>query len=75
MFDPDWTLDTLRSLVLTVIDCFGPQQTMFGSNFPVDGMMRGYAAIWDAYDQITAHLGAPGRDALFHGTAERIYRI
>ena len=48
---------------------------MFGSNFPVDGMMRGYAEIWDAYDRITAPLGESARDALFHGTAERIYRI
>ena len=48
---------------------------MFGSNFPVDGLMRGYAAIWEAYDRITADLGVAARAALFHGTSERIYRI
>jgi predicted TIM-barrel fold metal-dependent hydrolase len=75
MFDPNWTVETLRPLLLTAIDCFGAQRAMFGSNFPVDGMMRGYAALWAAYDQITADLGESEREALFHGTAERIYRI
>jgi predicted TIM-barrel fold metal-dependent hydrolase len=75
MFDPNWTVETLRPLLLTAIDCFGPQRAMFGSNFPVDGMMRGYAALWAAYDQITADLGESEREALFHGTAERVYRI
>lgn len=75
MFEPGWTLDTLRPLVLTAIECFGPERAMFGSNFPVDGLMRRYAAIWDAYDRITADVGVAARAALFHGTAERIYRI
>jgi predicted TIM-barrel fold metal-dependent hydrolase len=75
MFDPEWTLETLRPILLTAIDCFGPQRAMFGSNFPVDRMMRGYAALWAAYDQITADLGESAREALFHGTAERVYRI
>jgi predicted TIM-barrel fold metal-dependent hydrolase len=75
MFDPNWTQETLRIMVLAAIDYFGPQRTMFGSNFPVDGMMRGYAAVWDAYDRITAHFDSVTRDALFHDTAERVYRI
>lgn len=75
MFDSHWTVESLRPLVLTAIDCFGAQRAMFGSNFPVDGMMCGYAALWAAYDQITADLGESEREALFHGTAERVYRI
>jgi len=75
MFDPGWTLATLRPLVEHAIDCFGPERAMFGSNFPVDRLMRPYAALWDAYNRITADLGEPARAALFHATAERIYRI
>lgn len=75
MFDANWTVESLRALVSHAIDCFGPQRTMFGSNFPVDGMMRGYADLWDAYERLTRGIDADGRAALFHGTAERIYRI
>jgi predicted TIM-barrel fold metal-dependent hydrolase len=75
MFDADWTPDTLRPLILTAIDCFGPSRAMFGSNFPVDGLMRGYAALWQAYDELTRAFSDSERDALFHGTASRIYRI
>jgi predicted TIM-barrel fold metal-dependent hydrolase len=75
MFDPAWTVETLRPIVLAAIDCFGPQRAMFGSNFPVDGLMRGYAPLWCAYDRITAELSTAERDALFYGTAARVYRI
>ena len=75
MFDVDWTVASLRPLVLTAIDCFGPARCMFASNFPVDKLMRSYAALWQAYDEITASFSATERAALFHDTAARIYRI
>ncbi len=75
MFDPAWSVTSLRQLVLTAIDCFGPERVLFGSNFPVDGMMRSYAAIWRAYAEITAGFSDAERDAMFRTTAERIYRI
>ena len=75
MFDPEWTTDSLRPLVLWAIDCFGPDRVMFGSNFPVDGLMRDYASVWRAYDEITQQRTDAERDAMFFGTASRLYRI
>jgi predicted TIM-barrel fold metal-dependent hydrolase len=75
MFDPGWTVATLRPIVLAAIDRFGPQRAMFGSNFPVDSLMRGYAPLWHAYDEITAGCSADERDALFYANAARVYRI
>ncbi len=75
MFDAHWTIDSLRPLVLHAIDCFGPQRTMFGSNFPVDGMMRSYAEIWDAYSRLSSAFDDTAREELFCGTAQRVYRI
>jgi predicted TIM-barrel fold metal-dependent hydrolase len=75
MFEPAWTVETLRPLVLGAIDCFGPERCMFGSNFPVDGLMRDYAGVWQAYDAITSVYGDAERDALFYRTAARIYRV
>jgi predicted TIM-barrel fold metal-dependent hydrolase len=75
MFDRNWTVESLRPIVLWAIDRFGPDRVMFGSNFPVDGLMRDYASLWRAYDQITHPYADAERDAMFHGTAARLYRI
>ena len=75
MFDSNWTTASLKRLVLPAIDCFGPSRCMFASNFPVDKLMRSYAALWQAYDEITASFSAAERSALFHDTAARTYRI
>ncbi len=75
MFDRNWTIESLRPLVLFAIGSFGPDRVMFGSNFPVDGMMRDYAGLWHAYDAITENQGSTAREAMFYDTAARIYRI
>lgn len=75
MFDRGWTVESLRPIVLTAIDCFGPDRVMFGSNFPVDGLMRDYASLWRAYDEITHQHADAERDAMFYCTAARLYRI
>ncbi len=75
MVDRHWTLESLRPFVLGPIDWFGPRRAMFASNFPVDRLMSGYARLWAAYDEIVADFSAGEREALFAGTAERVYRI
>jgi predicted TIM-barrel fold metal-dependent hydrolase len=35
---PGWTTQDLRPLVLTVIDAFGPERCMFGTDLPVDAL-------------------------------------
>jgi len=58
-----------------MIDCFGPDRCMFESNFPVDRTAIGYPALWNAFKKIAARYDAAARDALFAGTARRIYRL
>jgi L-fuconolactonase len=48
---------------------------MFESNFPVDKMGIGYAALWNAFKRIAAGASADDKRALFSGTAQRAYRI
>ena len=48
---------------------------MFGTNYPVDSLFSDFASIWRAYDAITADLSEAGRERLFSGNAERIYRL
>ena len=64
-----------RPYVETCIERFGPERCMFESNFPVDKMGIGYAALWNAFKRITAGASAEARQALFSGTARRVYRL
>ena len=73
--DRNWTEDSIRPLVLETIDIFGIDRCMFASNFPVDGMSRGYGAFWQAFDAITRPFSEAEREKLFSANAERLYRI
>jgi predicted TIM-barrel fold metal-dependent hydrolase len=75
MFHHDWTVETIRPFVLDTIEIFGVERCMFASNFPVDKLHADYAAIWQAFDRITADFSADERGALFHDNAARIYRL
>src|SRR5260370_14258759 len=46
-----------RPYIETCIELFGAKRCMFESNFPVDKMAMGYAALWNAFKRIAA--GAP----------------
>jgi L-fuconolactonase len=54
---------------------FGPDRCMFESNYPVDGESAGYVVIWNAFKKLAAPLPETTRDALFRGTASRVYRL
>jgi len=73
--DRQWTMDSVRPLVLQTIETFGPERCAFASDFPTDKLFNTYSKALDAYDDITKDFSADERDTLFAGTAERIYRI
>jgi predicted TIM-barrel fold metal-dependent hydrolase len=57
------------------IDCFGPDRCMFESNFPVDKLSVSYGVLWNAFKKMTKEFSEPEKDAMFSGTATRIYRL
>jgi L-fuconolactonase len=61
--------------IKTCIELFGPSRCMFESNFPVDKMGIGWAALWNALKRIAAGASADEKRALFAGTARRAYRL
>jgi predicted TIM-barrel fold metal-dependent hydrolase len=75
MFDHHWNIDSLRPRVLEALDCFGSERCMFASNFPIDGLHAGYAALWHAYASILEGASDAERAALFCGNARRCYRL
>jgi len=61
--------------IATCIELFGPNRCMFESNFPVEKMGIGWAALWNAFKRIAAGASAEEKRALFGGTARRVYRL
>ncbi|MFM2150015.1 MAG: hypothetical protein RLZZ187_2321 [Pseudomonadota bacterium] len=64
-----------RPVIHTLIEAFGAKRCMFESNFPVDKGMCGYAVLWNAFKRLAAGASEEEREALFSGTATRIYRL
>jgi L-fuconolactonase len=64
-----------KSWYLHMIDCFGPQRCMFESNFPVDRLSISYPVLWNAFKKLTADFSEADKQALFHDTAARVYRL
>ena len=75
MTDWNWTLESLRPIVLEAIDIFGTERAMFGSNHPIDGLHGTFDELFNAYREIVADLSAGEQCALFHDNAERLYRL
>lgn len=57
------------------IECFGAERCMFESNFPVDRLSLSYRTLWNGLKKIAAGYSEYEKDALFSGTARRVYRI
>jgi predicted TIM-barrel fold metal-dependent hydrolase len=64
-----------RPYIEPCIELFGAERCTFESNFPVDKMGIGYAALWNAFKRIAANASADEKAALFNGTARRVYRL
>ncbi|MCC1492964.1 amidohydrolase [Cognatishimia sp. F0-27] len=70
MFDHGWTVESIRPIVDTVLDQFGPDRVMFGSNFPVDSLSSDYATLRNAYEAL---IPDAAKQAVFGDTAVRFY--
>jgi predicted TIM-barrel fold metal-dependent hydrolase len=67
--------DAWRPYIELCIERFGATRCMFESNYPVEKMGIGYAALWNAFKRIAASASAAEKLALFSGTARRAYRL
>jgi len=70
-----WTPELNGWVVLEAVRLFGAARCMWASNFPVDGLVSGFAEILGAMRAITADLPRADRLRIFHGTAAETYRI
>lgn len=70
-----WTPGLNGWIVREAIGLFGADRCLWASNFPVDGLVSGFAEILSAMRDITAGLPRADRLAIFHGTAVATYRL
>lgn len=71
--DPaSWTVDDLRPYADTVLDAFGPDRLMFGSDWPVCVLAASYGEVLDAANRLVA---PADRTAVFETTATRVYGL
>lgn len=61
--------------IIHCIETFGPDRCMFESNFPVDRQSCSYGTLWNAFKRIAADCSETEKNALFSGTATRVYRL
>jgi predicted TIM-barrel fold metal-dependent hydrolase len=64
-----------RPYLETCIEAFGPQRSMFESNFPVDKGTCSYQVLWNTFKRIAAGYSPDEKTALFSGTAAKAYRL
>jgi len=65
----------LHPYVSFLIDTFGADRCMFASNFPIDKVSVSWITLFHAFDKLTSDRPADDREALFHRTASRVYRL
>jgi predicted TIM-barrel fold metal-dependent hydrolase len=67
--------DAWRPYAGTCLELFGADRCMVESNFPVEKMGIGYAGLFNALKRIASGASADEKQALFSGTAKRVYRL
>ncbi|WP_414720110.1 amidohydrolase family protein [Umezawaea sp.] len=70
-----WTVDDLRPCFEVVLDAFGPERLMFGSDWPVCLLAAEYADVVAAARELTGELSGAERAMVFAGTATGVYGL
>ncbi|WEK51856.1 MAG: amidohydrolase family protein [Candidatus Kaistia colombiensis] len=74
-YDPQWSRESLTEVVLACIDAFGPQRSMFATDYPVADLRIGFAEWIDVFKDATGGFSEAEQSALFEGNARCWYRM
>jgi len=70
-----WTPDQLRPYMETVLSAFGPERTMFGSDWPVCLVAAGYKEWTDIVADAVGSLPLADQERIWSGTAIEAYKL
>ena len=68
-------LETLRPLVGRLLEWFGPDRVVWGSDWPVLTLAAPYDAWWQTTQSLLEELSATDRGKILGGNAAAIYRL
>ena len=72
---PGWSAETLRAYVEVLVEAFGADRLMWGSDWPVLNLNGDYAVWLDTAEALLAGLTIAEREAIFGGTANVFYGL
>jgi L-fuconolactonase len=72
---PDWTIDALRPYFDHLLECFGAQRLMWGSDWPVVNLSGSYQRWYAATVALLSGLTPQERAAIMGGTARKFYGL
>lgn len=72
---PNWTVDDLRPYVEHLLDAFGPERLIWGSDWPVLTLAGDYAGWLRTAEALLSGLGPEQHRAIFGDNAARAYRL
>ena len=70
-----WTVRDLTPYVTRVLEWFGPERCVFGSDWPVCLVAASYAHVIDACGQAIGDIPIADRERIFGGNASELYRL
>jgi predicted TIM-barrel fold metal-dependent hydrolase len=73
--DPSWPQDGVDDFLAVLLDAFGVDRVLFGSNFPVDGRTIAYPRLVETTARALHSLDDDQRDRVFCRNAIRTYRL
>ncbi len=65
----------IKSILTETVKIFGASRCLFGSNFPIEKLWTSYSDLTKAFLSAASGLPKNQQRAIFHDTAERIYRL
>ena len=65
----------IKPMVIYAINALGPDRCMFESNFPVDRVSLSYHVLWNSFKRICLQFDKKSIEALFSGTAKKVYNL
>ncbi|HJX65011.1 MAG TPA: amidohydrolase family protein [Polyangia bacterium] len=72
---PHWSLADLRPYFDVVLEAFGPERVLFGSDWPVCLVACGYARWMEIVQELIAPLSSAERAAILGDNARCVYRL
>ena len=72
----NWSKEDIKPVIDHVINCFGMNRVMFGSDWPVCLLAGSYHEVYEVlYDNLPINITEKERQQLFGGNASRFYKL